>query len=66
MSTENFTEAFGRDVAEMTSTVAINIEDIIKPLITKIKKFRVDLSELFEKYDKSKIKKLSAEDLPRP
>ena len=63
ISTENFTEAFGRDVAEMTSTVAINIEDIIKPLITKIKKFRVNLSELFEKYDKSKNKKLSAEEL---
>ncbi len=43
--------------------MAINIEDIIKPLVTKIKKFGVNMSELFDKYDKSKNRKLSADEL---
>ena len=41
---EYFTDAFGRDVSDLTSTVIVSIEDIIKPLMTKIKKFNVNIS----------------------
>lgn len=40
-----------------------SVEDIIKPLATKIKKFNVNVAQLFEKYDKNQNKRLSAEEL---
>ena len=42
---------------------AINIEDIVKPLSTKIKKYNVNVAMLFEKYDKNKNGRLSAREL---
>lgn len=38
----------------------INIEDIVKPLATKVKKYNVNVAMLFEKYDKNKNGRLSA------
>jgi Ca2+-binding EF-hand superfamily protein len=46
-----------------TSYFHINIEDIIKPLATKVKKFNVNIPTLFDKYDKNKNQRLSAEEL---
>jgi Ca2+-binding EF-hand superfamily protein len=60
---DNFIEGFGRDVADLTLTVQCSIEDIIKPLMTKIKKFNVNISDLFDKYDKNKNKRLSPQEL---
>lgn len=44
-------------------TFSLGIEDIVKPLATKIKKFNVKPGELFEKYDTDKNNRLSAEEL---
>jgi Ca2+-binding EF-hand superfamily protein len=43
----------------------INIEDIIKPLATKIKVFGVNVSQLFDKYDTNGNGRLSVEELAR-
>lgn len=63
LTQQDFINSFGRDVADLSSTVSCSIEDIIKPLQTKINKFKVNVSELFEKYDRNKNKRLSAEEL---
>ena len=60
ITSENFSEGFGRDVTDLLSNVTCGIEDIIKPLMTKVKKFKVNISDLFDKYDKNKNKRLSA------
>ena len=60
---QEFTDAFGRDVMELSQTYNCSIEDIIKPLATKIKRFNVNLSDLFDRYDRNKNKSLSAEEL---
>ena len=44
-------------------TFALGIEDIVKPLATKARKFNVNLGLLFEKYDTDKNNRLSAEEL---
>ena len=44
-------------------TYNICIEDIIKPLATKARKFNVNLVELFDRYDKDRNGRLSAEEL---
>ena len=44
-------------------TFQLGIEDIVKPLVTKAKKFKVDIGELFDKYDTDKNQRLSAEEL---
>jgi hypothetical protein len=46
---QDFIEAFGREVKEQVFKVGI--EDIIKPLATKINKFNVNISQLFDAYD---------------
>ena len=43
----------------------INIEDIVKPLATKIKVFGVNVSQLFDRYDTNGNGRLSAEELAR-
>jgi Ca2+-binding EF-hand superfamily protein len=43
----------------------VGIEDIIKPLATKIHKFNVNVSQLFDAYDQTKNGRLSAEELAR-
>ena len=60
---EEFITAFGRDVKEQI--FKISIEDIIKPLATKITKFNVNVAQLFDKYDQNKNGKLSAEELSK-
>ena len=44
-------------------TFNLSIEDIVKPLATKIRKFNVNLNWLFDKYDTDKNGRLSAEEL---
>lgn len=44
-------------------TFALGIEDIVKPLATKARKFNVDLGDLFARYDTDKNNRLSAEEL---
>lgn len=63
LTLNDFTDAFGREVKELSNNVACSIEDIIKPLATKIQKFKVNVSSLFERYDKNQNRKLSAEEL---
>jgi Ca2+-binding EF-hand superfamily protein len=60
---EEFSHAFGRDVQEQV--FKIGIEDIIKPLATKINKHNVNAAQLFEKYDLNKNGTLSADELAR-
>ena len=63
LTLEEFVEAFGREVREQT--FKIGIEDIVKPLATKILKFNVNISQLFDKYDTNKNGRLSAEELSK-
>lgn len=44
-------------------TFQLSIEDVIKPLSTKAKRFGANLSELFDRYDKNRNGRLSAEEL---
>lgn len=53
--------AFGKEVKDGSYTVGI--EDIIKPLATKVRKFGINLSNMFNKYDKNKNFRLSAEEI---
>lgn len=43
----------------------IGIEDIIKPLATKVRVFGVNISQLFDKYDANKNGRLSPDELSR-
>ena len=58
---QEFMDAFGRDVKDQS--FKIGIEDIVKPLQTKINRFNVNMSALFDKYDKNRNGRLSAEEL---
>ena len=60
---QDFISGFGRDVFEQSSTFQCSIEDMIKPLMTKIKKFNVKIPELFDRYDRNKNGRLSADEL---
>lgn len=44
-------------------TFHLSIEDIVKPLATKLQKFNLNLAEKFDKYDKNRDGGLSAEEL---
>lgn len=61
MTLENFKEAFGADVRDQV--FKIGIEDIIKPLQSKVNAYGVNKAMLFDKYDENKNGKLSAEEL---
>jgi len=63
LTLEDFKEAFIREIKDQV--FKINIEDIIKPLATKIKLFGVNVSQLFDKYDTNGNGRLSAEELSR-
>lgn len=41
----------------------LSIEDVIKPLATKARKFNANLSLLFDKFDKNRNGRISAEEL---
>ena len=60
---QEFKLAFESEIREQLFRV--NIEDIVKPLATKIKHFNVNVATLFDKYDKNKNGKLSAHELAR-
>lgn len=51
------------EVRELSTGHHTGIEDIIKPLATKIRKLGVNIHDLFEAYDKNKNFRLSAEEL---
>jgi hypothetical protein len=53
LTLRDFKEAFGREIRDLSSNVSCNIEDIIKPLATKIRLFKIPVARLFEKYDKN-------------
>lgn len=61
ISRNDFVAAFTTEVKEQS--FSIQIEDIIKPLATKIKKFNVNIGDLFEKADKDKNYHISAEEM---
>ena len=58
---EDFLSAFKHPVSQQT--FALSIEDIVKPLATKARKFGVKLGPLFHKYDTDGNHRLSAEEL---
>mmetsp|Transcript_20144 Transcript_20144/g.14864 ORF Transcript_20144/g.14864 Transcript_20144/m.14864 type:complete len:171 (+) Transcript_20144:460-972(+) len=58
---DDFVQAFGRAVREQV--FQISIEDIIKPLQTKIKKFNVNVPTLFDKYDANRNGKISTDEI---
>jgi len=60
---EEFVSAFKRDVKE--TVFQIGIEDIIKPLAFKVRLYNVNESLLFDKIDKDRNGKLSAEEMRR-
>ncbi len=56
--------ALKAEVREMPGQAGqTGIEDIIKPLATKIRKLGVNVHELFEQYDRNKNFRISAEEL---
>jgi len=57
----DFVAAFTTEVKEQS--FQIQIEDIIKPLATKIKKFNVNIGDLFEKADRDKNYQISAQEM---
>ena len=44
-------------------TFSLGIEDVIKPLASKARKFDINLGEMFDKYDKNRNGRLSVEEL---
>ena len=42
---------------------SLSIEDVIKPLATKAKRFNANIGGMFDKYDKDRNGRLSAEEL---
>ena len=63
LTLEDFIDSFAREIKEQVFKAGI--EDIIKPLSTKIRAFNVNISQLFDKYDLNKNGKLSAEELAK-
>jgi len=57
----DFVAAFTTEVKDQS--FQIHIEDILKPLATKIKRFNVNIGELFEKADRDKNFCISAEEI---
>ena len=58
----DFLHVISSDFVEQ-KTFNLSIEDVIKPLATKAKRFGQNLSELFNKFDKNRNSRLSAEEL---
>jgi hypothetical protein len=52
--------AFSTDIKEQT--FQIQIEDIIKPLTTKLNKFKVNIGAMFDKVDKDRNYRIRAEE----
>jgi Ca2+-binding EF-hand superfamily protein len=57
---QDFVAAFSTDIKEQT--FQIQIEDIIKPLTTKLNKFKVNIGAMFDKVDKDRNYRISAEE----
>lgn len=58
---DEFIARFSEETKEQA--FQIGIEDIIKPLATKCMKSNINLGNLFDRYDKNKNMRLSAEEL---
>jgi len=62
ISKQDFLNVLASDFVEQKS-FNLSIEDIIKPLASKAKRFQINLSELFDKYDRNRNNRLSVEEL---
>lgn len=60
---QDFIAAFNSEVRETYQGFQISIEDIIKPLATKVRKLNANISKVFDDYDRNKNFRLSAEEL---
>ena len=58
----DFLHVISSDFIEQ-KTFNLSIEDVIKPLATKARKFNANIPELFDRYDKNRNGRLSAEEL---
>jgi Ca2+-binding EF-hand superfamily protein len=58
---DEFLAAFESQVKDVT--FQCNIEDIIKPLATKLRKFNKTIGKIFQEYDNNNNGKLSAEEI---
>lgn len=61
ISKAEFVQAFDRQTSERSFT--IGIEDLIKPLATKVKQWDLKIPILFDKVDKNKNGLLSAQEI---
>ena len=58
----DFLHVISSDFIEQ-KTFSLSIEDIIKPLVTKARRFNANLGDMFDRYDTNKNGRLSAEEL---
>jgi Ca2+-binding EF-hand superfamily protein len=58
---EEFESAFGRAASE--KSFSVGIEDLIKPLATRVREWKLNIPDLFAKCDKNQNNRLSAEEL---
>lgn len=59
----DFLAAFHAEVRETHQGFQVGVEDIIKPLATKVRKLKVDVGAIFDRYDNNRNFRLSAEEL---
>ena len=60
---QEFVQQISQEVVKQA--LQLSIEDVIKPLATRVKKFNVNLNRLFMSYDSDKNNRLSAEELQK-
>ena len=58
----DFLHVISSDFIEQ-KTFSLSIEDIIKPLVTKARRFNANISDMFDRYDTNRNGRLSAEEL---
>ena len=65
ISKQDFLTVLSSDVREQqpSTGLQISIEDIIKPLVTRIRKRNVNVNALFDKYDRNRNSRLAPEEI---
>lgn len=65
VSKNDFMTTFSSEIRETNSSggFQLGIEDIIKPLKTRVRRSNVNVNQLFDKYDKNRNMRLSPEEL---